>query len=324
MKKELKAYFGVTKTLFDINGIVLLIAILSLIIVFSVLTPNFLTPTNIRVILETMSILTILAIGEHFLLIAGEIDISFTAVLELSAVSASLISSHSAFHIITVAIVVAVAVGIINGLFTTTIGIPSFLVTLATMVAIQGVVFLISEYQSILLINTAVPKIFYGRIFGSISVSVLWMVISIVVSIFILKFTRFGRWIFATGGNERSARLMGIPTRRVKFILFIFMSICASLAGLIAASRSLSGRPQMGQAYLMPVVASPVLAGALLTGGRGSVIRTALGCLVLTIIVNGVNLLGLEPAYQNIFMGSILVGALSIRSFQGKSIKSIF
>ncbi len=101
------------------------------------------------------------------------------------------------------------------------------------------------------------------------------------------------------------------------------MSLTASVAGLIVASRSIAARPKMGEAYLMPVIAAPVLAGALLTGGRGSVIRTVLGCLILTVIINGVNLLGLEPAYQNIFMGSILVGSLSVRSLQ-KGGQSIF
>lgn len=315
-KVEKKQLFSIKNTLFDINGIVLLVAILGLIIAFSLLSPNFLSAVNVRILIETMSILAILAMGEHFLLIAGEIDISFTATLELSAIVASLTSSHSAFYIISMSILAAVAVGIVNGFFSTKVGIPSFLVTLATMVGLQGVVFLISNYRSVLLINPVIPVIFYGRWFAGISAAVLWMFISIIVSIFILKFTQLGRWIFATGGNEKAARLMGIPTKRVKFILFIFMSVAASIAGLIVASRSLAGRPQMGEAYLMPVIAAPILAGALLTGGKGSVIRTILGCLVLTIIINGVNLLGLEPAYQNIFMGSILLGTLSIRSLQ--------
>lgn len=324
VKEERKRFVGIKKTLLDINGIVLLVAIACLITAFSVLSPNFLTPINMRVLLETMSILAVLAMGEHFLLIAGEIDISFTAVLELSAVVASLTSSRSAVYIIAAAALSALAVGAMNGFFATKVGIPSFLVTLATMVGVQGVVFLISNYRSVLLKNTLIPQIFYGRWLSGISAAVLWMFVSIIVSIFILKFIKFGRWVFATGGNERAARLMGIPTIRVKFILFLIMSFSASIAGLIAASRSLAARPQMGGAYLMPVIAAPILAGALMTGGRGSVIRTVLGCLVLTIIINGVNLLGLEPAYQNIFMGSILIGTLSIRSLQKREIKSPF
>jgi ribose transport system permease protein len=184
------------------------------------------------------------------------------------------------------------------------------------MVAIQGVVFLISNYRSVLLKDNLLAQVFYGRWLGGVSAAVLWMVIAIICSAFLLKSTRFGRWVFATGGNERAARLMGVPTGRVKFLIFIIMSVLASVAGLIATSRSLAARPRMADGFLMPVIASPVLAGAVLTGGRGSVIRTVLGCLILTIIINGVNLLGLEPAYQNIFMGCILIGTLSVRSLQ--------
>jgi len=318
-KKVNKRFYALKKSIFDINGIVLLVAIAGLIIAFSFLSPNFLTPVNMRVLVETMSILAILAMGENFLLIAGEIDISFTATLELSAIVAALTSAGNTFVIILFAILAAVGVGIINGFFTTRVGIPSFLVTLATMVAVQGVVFLISNYRTVLLQDDMVAQVFYGRWLGGVSSAVLWMIIAIIACAFILRSTRFGRWVFATGGNERAARLMGIPTRRVKFLIFILMSVLASVAGLIAAGRSLAARPKMGEGFLMPVIASPVLAGALLTGGRGSIIRTVLGCLVLTIIINGVNLLGLEPAYQNIFMGCILIGTLSVRSFQGGS-----
>lgn len=322
-KKRNQRFIGLRRTVFDINGIVLIVAVAGLTIVFSFLSPNFLTATNIRVLIESMSILAVLAMGEHFLLIAGEIDVSFTAMLELSAVVAALSSSGNILIIIILAILAALAVGVINGFFTTRVGIPSFLVTLATMVGIQGVVFLMSNYRTVLLRNDMVVQIFYGRWMAGMSASVLWMLIAIIGSGFLLKSTRFGRWTYATGGNERAARLMGIPTQRVKFLVFIIMSLTASVAGLIAAGRSIAARPKMGGAYLMPVIAAPVLGGALLTGGRGSVIRTVLGCLVLTIIINGVNLLGLEPAYQNIFMGGILVGTLSIRSLQ-KEGQSIF
>jgi len=314
----------VKKTLLDINGIVLAISIVGLIILFSYSSRYFFALMNFRVILETMSVLAILAIGAHFLLVGGEIDISFVSVLELSAMVVALSSPGNTFYIILVALLAAIAVGIVNGFFTTKVGIPSFLVTLATMVGVRGIVFLISNYRSVLLRNDLVPQIFYGRFLGGISSAVFWMLGAIVVSAIILKYTRFGRWTYGTGGNERAARLMGIPTDRVKFTLFIISAIMAGIAGLILASRSLAARPRMGDGYLMPAIAAPILGGALLSGGRGSVIRTTLGCLVLTIIINGVNLLGLEPAYRETFMGSILVGSLSIRALQQKGGKIPF
>jgi len=306
----------IKKTFFNVNGIVLIVALVGLTILFSLTSPYFFTPINLRVIFESMSILAILATGLHFLLVAGEIDISFVSVLELSAITAALFTPGNTFFIILASLLAAVAVGVVNGFFTLKVGIPSFLATLATMVGVQGIVFLISNYRSVVLRNDLLPQIFYGRFFGNIATAVFWMIGFFIVAGIILRYTKFGRWVYATGGNEKAARLMGIPTKMVKFKLFILSAAMAGVAGLIVASRSLAARPGMGEAYLMPAIAAPILGGALLTGGRGSIVRTALGCLVLTIIINGVNLLGLEPAHQNIFMGVILVSALSIRSLR--------
>ena len=306
----------IRQTFLNVNGIVLIAALVGLTVLFSLTSPYFFTPINWRVIFESMSILAILATGLHFLLVAGEIDISFASVLELSAVTAALSTPANTLYIILISLLAAIAVGAVNGFFTVKVGIPSFLTTLSTMVGVQGIVFLISNYRAVVLRNDLLPEIFYGRFFAGVASSVYWMIGFFILAGIILRYTKFGRWVYATGGNEKAARLMGIPTKAVKFKLFIISAAMAGVAGLIIASRSLAARPGMGENYLMPAIAAPILGGALLTGGRGSIMRTALGCLVLTVIINGVNLLGLEPALQNIFMGVILVSALSIRALQ--------
>jgi ribose transport system permease protein len=310
------SYSEIKKTFLNVNGIVLIVALVGLTIFFSLSSPYFFTPINWRVIFESMSLLAILAIGTHLLLVAGEIDISFTSVLELSAITAALLTPSNAFLIILVSMLAAIAVGLVNGFLTVKVGIPSFLTTLSTWVGVQGIVYLISNYRSVVLRDNLLPEIFYGRFFGGIASSVFWMIGFFVLAGLILRYAKFGRWVYATGGNERAARLMGIPTKAVKFRLFIASAAFAGVVGLIIASRSVAARPGMGTNYLMPAIAAPILGGALLTGGRGSIMRTALGCLVLTVIINGVNLLGLDPANQNIFMGVILVLALSVRSLQ--------
>ena len=302
---------SIKQALLNINSIVLVVAIIALVIAFSSLSKYFLTWTNLRIILETMSILTILSIGVHSLLVAGEIDISFTAVLGLSAAVAALASPGNTFLLILYALASAVAVGLLNGFFVVRMGIPSFLVTLATMTGINGVVLLASNYRSVLLQSKLLQQIFYGRFFWNIPMSVFWMIGLVIIAGIILRFVRFGRWVYATGGSSRAAGLMGIPTKRVRYMLFVASAFLAGIAGLIVASRSFSSRPMIGEAYMMQAIAAPILGGALLTGGRGSVVRTTMGCLVLTIITNGTNLLGLEPAYQNIFMAVILIGSLS-------------
>ncbi|OGD14583.1 hypothetical protein A2V47_00075 [Candidatus Atribacteria bacterium RBG_19FT_COMBO_35_14] len=316
----------IKQTLFDVNGIILLIAITILITILFFLSPNFLTSTNFRVILESMSVLTILSIGVHFLLVAGEIDISFASILSLSAAVAAVASPGNTFYLILVSLLAAVAVGVVNGFLTTKVGIPSFLVTLATMVGVKGIVYIVTDYRSVLLRNDLIPQIFFGKFefVGNTATAVFWMIGLIVISGVILRNTRFGRWVYSTGGNTRAAMLMGIPTKRIKFTLFIISSVMGSIAGLIMVSRAQSARPLIGDGFLMPAIAAPILGGALLTGGRGSIIKTTLGCLLLTIINNGVNLLGLEPAYRDVIMGTILIVALSIRTLQQRSGNFLF
>ncbi|HSV32001.1 MAG TPA: ABC transporter permease [Atribacteraceae bacterium] len=309
---------SIKQAIFHIDTLVLFIATIGLIILFNYLTPHFLTTSNFRVLVETMAILTIIAVGVHFLLVAGEIDISFVSVLELAAAVAAVSSPANPFYLIFFSLLATWGVGLVNGLFVTRIGIPSFLVTLATMSGVQGLVLIICNYRAVLLQDSLLPQLFYGRLLGGVSSSAYWMILVVAVAAITASMTKFGRWIYATGGNERAARLLGIPTKRVKLILFCLCSILAGLAGLILAGRALSARPFMGQGYFMPAIAAPILGGALLTGGTGSVYRTTLACFVLVVITNGVTLLGLEPAYRDIFMGLILLAALSVRAFQSR------
>ncbi len=299
------------RVLFDIHGKIILIALACLVILFSVKENSFLSFRNLQVILESMCILTLLSLGVMFLLVGGEIDISFVSVLELSSVLVCIASPGNTLLIIVVGVIGGTAIGLINGIFCVKVGIPSFLVTLATFIAVAGLVSILTEYKSVLLLNNQIVNIFYTK-WGILNASVFWMIGIAIISGIILRRLQFGRWVYATGGNERAARLMGIPTQRIKLSLFVICGFLASIAGIIAACRSLSARPGVGGSYLMPAIAAPILGGALLTGGRGTVLGTFLGCALLTVIINGVNIMGFQPAYRDLFMGAILIGALSL------------
>ncbi len=302
----------------NIELFVLLLAAFVLIVVFSILEPRFFSVNNFRILLETMSILGILSLGVNFLLIAGEMDISFTSVLELSAavVAISSTAHMNTFVSIAFGVLAATAVGLINAFFAVKLKIPSFLVTLGTQVAIGGLVMILCDYRTIIIRDKSFINVFFGRPFANIASAVYWMIGIAIVIWFVLTRTRFGKWVYATGGNQSSARLMGIPTDRVKISLFVTSAILAGVAGFILGSRATSARPAMGTSYLMPAISAPILAGAALTGGQGSAFKTLLAAFVLTIITNGVTLIGLEPAYRDIFMGVILISALSVRYLQ--------
>jgi len=306
------------RTASDIEGIVLIGGIAGCALLFSVLEPRFFSLENLRVTLETMSILAILSLGLNLLLIAGEIDISFTSVLELAA---AIVAILSGWHfptplIIAMALLGVAFVGIANGLFTVRLRIPSFLVTLASQVIVSGIVLIMCNYRAILISDQVFLNLFYGRPVGKVATCVYWMfVIAFCLWFFLMK-TKLGRWVFAVGGNAEAARLMGVPTDKVKLLLFVLSGCLAGIAGFILGSRAMSARPLMSSGYLMPAIAAPIMAGASLTGGRGSVSKTMLAVFLLSIVTNGVSLLGLEPAYRDILMGTILVVALSIRQLQ--------
>lgn len=172
----------VKQSVYHIDTIVLSIAAIGLILLFSNLTPHFFVMTNLRVIFETMAVLGILAVGINFLLVAGEIDISFVSILELSAAVAAVASPSYTIYLIFLGTFAAFLVGLVNGFFVTKLGIPSFLVTLATMSGVQGIVMIVCNYRAVLLQNNLIPQIFYGRFYGGIASSVYWMIFIIVVA----------------------------------------------------------------------------------------------------------------------------------------------
>jgi len=177
-------------------------------------------------------------------------------------------------------------------------------------------VLIMCNYRTILISDQAFLNLFYSRPVGRVATCVYWMFVIVFCLWFFLAKTKLGRWAFATGGNAEAARLMGIPTDKVKLLLFVLNGCLAGIAGFILSSRAMSARPLMSSGYLMPAIAAPIMAGASLTGGRGSTLKTVLAVFLLSIVTNGVSLLGLEPAYRDILMGTILVVALSIRQLQ--------
>lgn len=299
---------------FDITAVSLVIGIVAVSVVLGLLSPYFWTIPNFAVLLKIMPTLVFLSLGVNFLLISGEIDISFVAVLNLTAMTIALLSAHMHWLLATlIGVICAGAVGVMNGYLSVIIGIPSFLTTLATAGGVQGLVLLISGYRSVSVRTDAIEQIFRFKLPHNFDVSLFWAVGGVLLSIFILHKTRFGRNMYAIGGNERSARRMGIPVRKIKFRLFVVSALMAAMASLIAMARVGSVRPGLGDGNMMPAIAAAILGGAALTGGEGSTIKTVLGVLLLRLIVNGFNLLGMEPATQDLAMGGVLIATLAVR-----------
>lgn len=212
-----------------------------------------------------------------------------------------------------------IAVGCINGFLSTRLMIPTFLTTLAMMGIAKGVAMWISDTAAIPILNNAYSGFFGGSNLGPVPSLLIWMVLAGVVGHIVLRKTRFGRQVLAVGGNAVAARYSGIRTSQVKFFVIVLSSVAAALAGMLYAGRLQSGRFQLGEGDELSVIAAAVLGGTSLFGGKGTVIGTIIGALMIGVINNGLILMGLEYSQQLIARGGIIILAVAISQAGAKT-----
>lgn len=279
---------------------------------------GFLNPNNLLNIVRQTAMIAVMAIAITFVLSAGEIDLSVGAVAGLTTVTVAMaIAAGGPFVGVLAGIVTGLAVGAFNGWLTTRIGIPSFLTTLAMMGIAKGVAMWISATAAVPILSTGYSWIFGGGNFGRIPVLLLWMAVLGVVGHVVLRRTGFGRRVLATGGGETAARYSGIDTKNIKFKVLVISSCAAALAGMLYAGRLQSGRFQLGEGDELSVIAAAVLGGTSLFGGKGTVIGTIVGALMIGLINNGLILMGLEFSQQLIARGGIIILAVALSQKKG-------
>jgi ribose transport system permease protein len=274
---------------------------------------GFLETTNLLNIVRQTAVIAVMAVAMTFVLSAGEIDLSIGAVAGLaSVVTAMAIDMGDLAGGVAGGLAVGLSVGVINGVITTRVGIPSFLTTLAMMGIARGVAMWVSDTRSIPIVNKVFPYIFGGGDIGPLPTLLIWMVVIGAVGQIVLRRTTFGRKVLATGGNEVAARFSGIDTRAIKFRVLVISSLAAALAGMLYAGRLHSGRFQFGEGDELSVIAAAVLGGTSLFGGKGTVIGSIVGALMIGLINNGLILMGLEFSQQLIARGVIIILAVAI------------
>ncbi|HID56546.1 TPA: ABC transporter permease [Candidatus Poribacteria bacterium] len=289
-------------------------AFLGLVAVGSLLSPYFLTPTNIKNILSQVSIIAVLAAGETYVILTGGIDLSVGSLLAATgAITAALIKWLGLPILVGIlgGLIVGAMAGAINGLFVSRIRIPSFIITLAMMAVARGVALIVTGGKPISIFP---PQ--FTAIAGYIGPVPMLIVITVAVYTiwqFILSKARIGRYIYAVGGNEEATRFLGVKVGLVKLVAFTFSGFCAGLSGIMLTARLDSAYPAAGQGYELDAIAASVLGGVSFTGGIGSLIGTFLGALVMTIIGNLLNLLNVSAFYQYIAKGMVLaIAAVSL------------
>lgn len=285
------------------------LAPLSFLVVIALLlstqTPNFLTWENLRTVaVQTVSV-AVLAIGETAVIISGGIDLSVGAVLALSGVTAVYVMKHgaSAMTGVLVGLLTGAVCGAFNGLVTTRLRMPSFVVTLGMLGMASGSALLISGGVSLTGIAAGFERIGRDWALG---------VLLVVAAGFhvLLSYTRLGRYCYAIGGNAEAARLSGVSLVWFQTIYFVLCGMCAGLAGVLQASRATVAQPTAGKGWELDAIAAAVIGGTSLMGGQGSITGTLLGAFLMAIIRNGCNLLNIEVEWQQVFIGGMVIVAV--------------
>ena len=274
---------------------------------------GFLNPNNLLNIIRQTAMIAVMAVAMTFVLSAGEIDLSVGAVAGLATVTVAMaIAVAGPVGGILAGLATGLAVGMFNGWLTTRIGIPSFLTTLAMMGIAKGVAMWISDTAAVPILSPSYSWIFGGGSVGPIPVLLFWMALIAGVGHIALRRSGFGRRVLATGGGETAARYSGIDTASIKFRVLVLSSCAAALAGMLYAGRLQSGRFQLGEGDELSVIAAAVLGGTSLFGGKGTVIGTIVGALMIGLINNGLILMGLEFSQQLIARGGIIILAVAL------------
>jgi len=316
-------------------------ALIVIIAVFSFLSPYYFTLGNFLTMASHVAIFGILAIGMLLVILNGGIDLSVGSTLGLAGCIAGFLMQGvtlNAFGVIlyppvwavvVVTCVLGAVVGAVNGVLVAYLKVPAFVASLGVLYVARGIALLMTNgltYNNLggrpELGNTGFDWLGFNRLAG-IPIGVIVLAVLAIICGIVLSRTAFGRWLYASGGNERAADLSGVPVKRVKVIVYVLSGVCAAIAGLVLSSQLTSAGPTAGTTYELTAIAAVVIGGAALTGGRGTVRGTMLGAFVIGFLSDGLVIIGVSAYWQTVFTGSVIVLAVLMNSIQyGRRAKS--
>ncbi|MCW3489988.1 ABC transporter permease [Dethiobacter alkaliphilus] len=306
--------------LYDKAGV--LIVLLALVILMSFLSDRFLTTLNIINLVRQISFIALIALGVTCVIITTGIDLSSGSIVGLTSVVVASYAHPNEYSLVVtlfMGLSVGIAAGLINGFLVAKVGLPPFIATLGMFTSARGLAMLYSGGRPVSGIKPEFVFLGAGQVFG-IPVPIIILIVVAVAMHIMLNKTRFGRYIYAIGGNEQAAIISGVSVSKVKIAVYALAGFLASLAGVILTARISSGQPGLGVGFELDAIAAAVIGGTSLTGGLGSVMGTLSGALVIGVINNGMDLLGVSMYWQQITRGMIIVLAvfLDMQKRKGK------
>lgn len=298
----------------------------ALIALWSALSPAFFTTNNLLLIVKQVTLYGILAVGITMVIITGGIDLSVGSIVALSAVFAAHFASGeyaNAPIILPIAVAVGIGLlcGLINGLGVAYANVPSFIMTMCMMLAARGAAYVYTNAKAIFGISekyTNISNGFLGREYGAnglvtnfgIPNMVFYFIAAMLVGIVLLQYTTYGRKIFAIGGNRIAARYSGLNVKKIECSVYVISGLCAGICGFLMASRISSGNANSADGYEMTVIAATVIGGVSMSGGIGSMYGTLIGVLIIGVISNGMDIMGVNSYFQKILQAAIIFTAV--------------
>lgn len=294
----------------------IIIAFVILLVVLMILSPNaFAKPVNLINILKQASINGILAMGMMFVIVSGGIDLSVGSIVALTGVVAASFAHPGEYPLIVPIIlsgVIGAAVGMVNGASVAYGNIPPFIVTLGTMTIVRGLALIAANGQPVFGVTKIFEAVAGGFVLNTIPHLVIYFIIVTLISAFVITRTVFGRRVYAIGGNETAAKVSGINVNNIKIAVYTLSGFLAGMAGLLLASRLISGNPTSGQGYELDAIAAVIIGGVSMSGGAGKWYGTVIGALLIAVIGNGLDILNVSSHFQLIIKGSIIIIAVLI------------
>ena len=303
------------------NNVGILSVLVLLCVIVSIATSKFLKPNNLISVLRQISINAYIALGMTLIIILGHIDLSVGAIVAMSGTLTVGFIVTQGLPIpvaILLGILLGMVAGLISGMIVTYFRVPAFIITMAMMNVCSGVAYVYSGGQATRINDDFFSAIGTGYLFNTIPLPVVYMIILIIVISFLLGKTKFGTYIYAIGGNREAARLSGVPIKKVEIAVFTISGVLSAFAGLVLCSRMYSGQPSVGSGYELDAIAACVLGGTSMSGGKGRISGTIFGAMVIGVISNGLNLIGVSSYWQLIVKGLIIACAVLLDSQKGK------
>lgn len=317
MQKYAKAGVVLEKRKRDLQSIVIYLAAVAIFIVFTVAASlngkSFLSLTNIQNIITQSSVISIIAIGQSIVILTGGIDLSVGSVVGIVGIGGGLLMKMGlpVWVVVILALLMGLVLGLINGSAISYGYIPAFITTLASMQIIRGLCMLLNSGKPVSGFPPALRAIMNSSILG-IPIAIFYVAVFYLVMIIMMNQTRFGRYIYAIGGNSHAAALSGVNVKRIQLAAYMLSGLFASIGGVMLLSRLSYADPNAGGGYEMNAIAATVIGGIAMSGGRGKLGNTLVGALILGMLTTGLQILDVPNYFQTIITGFAIAGAVYI------------